>query len=129
MRAHGNSAAHRFRPGVAAYHIVFLSGAPGAGKTLVGLDISCAENTQRTVRLTGNSPLVDVLNSALETAYRTQGARETHGQLAIIEVDAKLVASAASFKIVKAHNFLGERGHAHKQETEESSSSMKLSAR
>ena len=102
--------------GAAAYHIVFLSGAPGAGKTLVGLDIVMrGKHAENCVFVTGNSPLVDVLNSALETAYRTQGRQGNSWPTGYHRKDAKLVASAASFKIVKAHNFLGERGHAHKQ--------------
>jgi len=98
-----------------AYHIVFLSGAPGAGKTLVGLDIVMrGKHARDTVFVTGNAPLVDVLNEALGASYRAQGTK-TSWPTGYHRKDAKLVASAASFKIVKAHNFLGERGNAHKQ--------------
>ena len=97
---------------------MFLSGAPGAGKTLVGLVIVMrGKHAENCVFVTGNSPLVDVLNSTLEqTAYRTQGRQGNSWPTGYHRgKDAKLlVASAASFKIVKAHNFLGERGHAHK---------------
>ena len=48
--------------------IFFVTGVPGAGKTLVGLDL--AAETQRefhSVFLSGNGPLVDVLTEALTT--------------------------------------------------------------
>ena len=100
------------------YHIVFLSGAPGAGKTLVGLDIVMrGNNTDGSVFVTGNAPLVEVLNKALDKSYRTQGQRsETWAPTGYRRSDARFVTTAASFKIVKAHNFLGERGVAHRQE-------------
>jgi hypothetical protein len=99
-----------------AYHIVFLSGAPGAGKTLVGLDIVMrGDHARQTVFVTGNAPLVDVLNEALGASYRSQRTN-TSWPTGYHRKDAKLVASAASFKIVKAHNFLGPRGRTHKQE-------------
>ncbi len=100
-----------------AYHIVFLSGAPGAGKTLVGLDIVMrGEHADGTVFVTGNAPLVEVLNKALETSYQAQGKRASWAATGYRRQDAKLVTAAASFKIVKAHNFLGKRGQAHRQE-------------
>ena len=49
--------------------ICFVTGVPGAGKTLVGLNLaiqhSNAENGQRAVFLSGNQPLVSVLQEAL----------------------------------------------------------------
>ena len=101
-----------------AYHIVFLSGAPGAGKTLVGLELVMrGKNADGAVFVTGNAPLVDVLNKALGTSYRTQGQRAASWTpTGYRRSDANLVAAAASFKIVKAHNFLGKRGEAHRQE-------------
>jgi len=100
------------------YHIVFLSGAPGAGKTLVGLELVMrGKHADGAVFVTGNAPLVDVLNTALSTSYRTQGQRAASWTpTGYRRSDAKLVAAAASFKIVKAHNFLGKRGEAHRQE-------------
>ena len=100
------------------YHIVFLSGAPGAGKTLVGLDIAMRGNSaESAVFVTGNAPLVDVLNKALNSSYRNQ-SRTANSWTATgyCRSDARFVASAASFKIVKAHHFLGQRGTPHKQE-------------
>ena len=100
------------------YHIVFLSGAPGAGKTLVGLDIAMRGNSaESAVFVTGNAPLVDVLNKALNSSYRNQ-SRTANSWTATgyCRSDARFVANAASFKIVKAHHFLGQRGTPHKQE-------------
>ena len=100
------------------YHIIFLSGSPGAGKTLVGLELTMrGRHADGAVFVTGNAPLVDVLNKALESSYRSQSHRGSSWTLTgYHRSDAHLVASAANFKIVKAHNFLGKRGTAHRQE-------------
>ena len=100
------------------YHIIFLSGAPGAGKTLVGLELVMrGKHADGSVFVTGNAPLVDVLNEALSTSYRAQGkTTKSWTPTGYRRANANLVASAASFKIVKAHNFLGKRGVAHRQE-------------
>jgi hypothetical protein len=100
------------------YHIVFLSGAPGAGKTLVGLDIVMrGTNAGGSVFVTGNAPLVEVLNKALGMSYRAQGQRTTTwAPTGYRRLDERFVTAAASFKIVKAHNFLGSRGEPHRQE-------------
>ena len=48
--------------------IIFVTGVPGAGKTLVGLNIATRHSTQgadRAVFLSGNGPLVEVLREAL----------------------------------------------------------------
>ena len=49
--------------------ICFITGVPGAGKTLVGLDIATKHNNpedaEHAVFLSGNGPLVDVLREAL----------------------------------------------------------------
>ena len=100
------------------YRVIFVSGAPGAGKTLVGLDIVMRGNHARdSVFVTGNAPLVDVLNKALSASYRTQAQTAASWTLTgYRRADAALVGAAASYKIVKAHNFLGNRGEAHHQE-------------
>ncbi len=100
------------------FHIIFLSGSPGAGKTLVGLDLVMrGDQASEAVFVTGNAPLVEVLNTALGAAYRRQGPNsKAWTQTGYRHKDAKLVAAAANFKIVKAHNFLGPRGEAHRQE-------------
>ncbi len=100
-----------------SYHIVFLSGAPGAGKTLVGLDLVMrGSHAGESVFVTGNAPLVEVLNKALSASYRAQGRGATPwAPTGYRRSDSKFVAEAATFKIVKAHNFLGERGQTHRQ--------------
>lgn len=99
-----------------AKHIVFLSGAPGAGKTLVGLDLVMrGRHAAHSVFVTGNAPLVDVLNKALSTSYRALGRTESWAQTGYRRNDAPLVASAATYKVVKAHNFLGSPGSRHRQ--------------
>jgi len=62
--------------------IIFVTGVPGAGKTLVGLNIATRHSTQgadRAVFLSGNGPLVDVLREALtrdELARSPRGTRK-----------------------------------------------------
>ncbi len=59
--------------------ICFVTGVPGAGKTLVGLDIatkhSSKEDDEYAVFLSGNGPLVEVLREALarDQSNRTEG--------------------------------------------------------
>ena len=56
--------------------ICFVTGVPGAGKTLAGLDIATRrseDKTEHTTYLTGNGPLIAVLQTALA---RDQAARE-----------------------------------------------------
>ena len=45
--------------------IVFITGVPGAGKTLVGLNLSVALQDEGASMLSGNDPLVEVLSCAL----------------------------------------------------------------
>lgn len=58
-------------------YICFVTGVPGAGKTLVGLDIvakSLEKNkAERSVYLSGNGPLVDVLQEALKISAKSEG--------------------------------------------------------
>ncbi|MFH1463120.1 MAG: DNA/RNA helicase domain-containing protein [Pseudomonadota bacterium] len=50
--------------------IIFLSGAPGAGKTLVGLELAFDDRYREdAVFVTGNAPLVEVLDTALRSSY------------------------------------------------------------
>lgn len=62
--------------------IIFVTGVPGAGKTLVGLNIATRHSTlgtDRAVFLSGNGPLVDVLREALtrdELARSPAGTRK-----------------------------------------------------
>ncbi len=100
------------------HRIIFLSGAPGSGKTLVGLNLAFSQLlSAQTVFVTGNAPLVEVLQAALQSSYRLGGKS---GATKVItgypKKGFKPIVSASTFKIVKAHQFLGKRGQAHGQE-------------
>ena len=89
--------------------IIFVSGAPGSGKTLLGLQVAFApEFSKDAVYVTGNSPLVEVLEAALKQSY-IRGVRR-RGLAGYPREAAKHVIENATFKIVKAHAFLGSRG-------------------
>ena len=100
------------------YHVVFLSGAPGAGKTLVGLELVLrGRHAGESVFVTGNAPLVEVLNKALAKSFRNQsGSGVSWAHTGYRREDARFVTSTANYKIVKAHNFLGKRTENHRQE-------------
>ena len=100
------------------HRIVFLSGAPGSGKTLVGLNLTFnPAHGHQTVFVTGNAPLVEVLQAALKGSYRSDRKGGAASALAgYPKVGFKHILSASTFKIVKAHNFLGERDKPHGQE-------------
>jgi hypothetical protein len=98
-------------------HVVFLSGAPGAGKTLVGLELALrGEHARDCVFVTGNAPLVDVINAALKNSYQSQSGVRSLASTGFARSDRQLTAAAATFKVVKAHHFLGPRGIAHNQQ-------------
>jgi len=99
------------------YRVVFLSGAPGAGKTLVGLDLVMrGEHASNAVFVTGNTPLVDVLTKALHGSFRSQSRSQSKwAPTGYRHKDAALVADASTYKLVKAHRFLGQRGTKHQQ--------------
>jgi hypothetical protein len=101
-----------------SYHVVFLSGAPGAGKTLVGLELVLRGNhAGESVFVTGNAPLVEVLNKALAQSFRSQSkSAVSWAHTGYRREDARFVTSTANYKIVKAHNFLGKRTENHRQE-------------
>ena len=89
--------------------IIFVSGAPGSGKTLLGLQVAFApEFANDSVFVTGNSPLVEVLEAALKQSY-VRGVRR-RALAGYPKEAAKHVIKNATFKIVKAHVFLGDRG-------------------
>jgi len=91
--------------------IVLISGAPGAGKTLVGLQLAFDSRFRDdAVFVTGNAPLVDVLTEALKRSCRGQTSRGSGSISGYPRESAHLLIENAVFKIVKAHNFLGERG-------------------
>lgn len=99
------------------YRVVFLSGAPGAGKTLVGLDLVMrGDHASNAVFVTGNTPLVDVLTKALHGSFRSQsGSQSKWAATGYRRKDAALVVGASTYKLVKAHRFLGQRGTQHEQ--------------
>jgi hypothetical protein len=93
--------------------IVFVSGAPGAGKTLVGLKLAFDKRLRGdAVFVTGNSPLVEVLGEALKGAYKRRSRQAIQAVVAsgYAHEDASRVMGMSTFKLVKAHSFLGERG-------------------
>ena len=91
--------------------IIFISGAPGAGKTLVGLRLAFDTRFRKdAVFVTGNAPLVDVLSEALKKSYKTINSTRTSELVGYHKEAAHMVIENSLFKIVKAHNFLGERG-------------------
>ena len=96
--------------------IICVSGAPGAGKTLVGLDLVLrGQHVKDSVFITGNTPLVDVLTRSLQASYRAQTRRGDGLVAGFRRDDAALISEGATFKIVKAHHFLGRRGSPHGQ--------------
>jgi hypothetical protein len=93
--------------------IIFVSGAPGAGKTLVGLKLAFDKSLRKdAVFVTGNSPLVEVLGAALKGAYKSKRKQTIQAIIAsgYAHEDAARVIGMSTFKLVKAHAFLGERG-------------------
>ncbi|MDL2218743.1 DUF2075 domain-containing protein [Ruminococcaceae bacterium OttesenSCG-928-O06] len=70
--------------------ICFITGVPGAGKTLAGLNIANErhkfDESEHAVFLSGNQPLVDVLQEAL--------ARDEHERLGVKKSEAKTKAKA-----------------------------------
>lgn len=53
------------------HHLILVSGEPGAGKTYLGLEL--AHSIEETVYLSGNGPLVDVLQDVLKNRTFVQG--------------------------------------------------------
>lgn len=104
-------ASRSLREGV--HRVIFVSGAPGAGKTLVGLKLVFHPLLRsESVFVTGNTPLVEVLSAALTDAYKRGRKRARTSVVAsgYAMKDVARVISMSTFKIVKAHNFLGHRG-------------------
>lgn len=57
---------------------IFVTGIPGAGKTLCGLDICLTEGAYRATFLTGNPSLVHVLREALIISGQESGGERRH---------------------------------------------------
>lgn len=83
--------------------ICFVTGVPGAGKTLVGLDVVSRNiGTSRSVYLSGNGPLVEVLREALlrssrEKLKQLKGNKEFDKKINDASIKA-LIQSSFSFK-------------------------------
>ncbi len=58
------------RPAGKNKSIVFVTGTPGSGKTLVGLNVSVRLQSEGASMLSGNDPLVEVLTAALKRDLR-----------------------------------------------------------
>ena len=78
--------------------ICFVTGVPGAGKTLVGLDVVAknlrAGNNTLSVYLSGNGPLVEVLREALKKSVKEQKKNKRETEIAINT----LIQSSYTFK-------------------------------
>lgn len=65
--------------------ICFVTGVPGAGKTLVGLDLACQNQDEKSERhavyLSGNDPLVAVLRMALAKNIQSKGKTAKESRL------------------------------------------------
>lgn len=83
--------------------ICFLTGVPGAGKTLAGLNLANTwhneDDSEHAVFLSGNGPLVEVLRTALMRNER-ESAKE-HGE----KVKASLIESKTKAFIQNIHHF------------------------
>lgn len=88
--------------------ICFVTGVPGAGKTLAGLNIACGRMTkdigEDATFLSGNGPLVDVLREALKRDVRARKGRPAAG-----DGDARHLAERSPDKFVRnVHHFRDE---------------------
>ena len=90
--------------------LVFMSGSPGAGKTLVGLDITFSkEFKDEAVFMTGNAPLVEVLQESLKKSYKKMSESRVRKLTGYTRDVSRYVTKNTVFKIVKAHHFLKPR--------------------
>lgn len=90
--------------------VCFVTGVPGAGKTLVGLDVVAkrlgSSDELRSVYLSGNGPLVEVLKEALKQSIKERNKQKKivltkHEQAEVVESINALIQSSFAFK--KAH--------------------------
>jgi len=88
--------------------VIIISGAPGAGKTLVGLQLLFS--TPKSVFVTGNAPLVEVLNLALKNSYKEKhSANQLNIPSGYKRTQVGQLINLANFSIEKAHRFLKTR--------------------
>lgn len=88
--------------------LIVVSGAPGAGKTLVGLALAFQERYRdEAVFVTGNAPLVKVLNGSLKKSYLELNRQSrTRALGGYTRAASGFVARNSDFKIVNANRFL-----------------------
>lgn len=84
------------RPEGQRHSICFVTGVPGAGKTLVGLNLSVALQEYGASMLSGNGPLVEVMSTALKRDYQ-EFKREKATLKDIVSVDA-IIRDAYGYK-------------------------------
>ena len=77
--------------------ICFVTGVPGAGKTIVGLNTSVALQQYGASMLSGNGPLVRVLTNALQRDLKKFGDQVEKEDLASISAES-IIRSAYNFK-------------------------------
>lgn len=63
--------------------IIFVTGVPGAGKTLVGLNTSIQAQSYGASMLSGNGPLVEVLTEALKRNVKQHKSSDLKSELAV----------------------------------------------
>ncbi|MBS10044.1 MAG: hypothetical protein CME19_00395 [Gemmatimonadetes bacterium] len=88
--------------------LIVVSGAPSSGKTLVGLEITFSSEIRGdAVFVTGNAPLVEVINDSLQKSYlrnRRKNRPRTH--IGYTKEGVGYVERNADFKVIQAHSFL-----------------------
>lgn len=86
----------KLRPEGQRHSICFVTGVPGAGKTLVGLNLSVALQEHGASMLSGNGPLVAVMSTALKRDYQKY-KREKATLKDVVSVDA-IIRDAYGYK-------------------------------
>ncbi|MBQ0056132.1 MAG: DUF2075 domain-containing protein [Bacteroidales bacterium] len=84
------------RPEGHRHSICFVTGVPGAGKTLVGLNLSVALQEHGASMLSGNGPLVAVMSAALSRDYQKY-KREKASLKDVVSIDA-IIRDAYGYK-------------------------------
>ncbi|MFQ3595519.1 MAG: DNA/RNA helicase domain-containing protein, partial [Sphingomonadaceae bacterium] len=86
--------------------ICFLTGVPGAGKTLAGLNLAVSRlgGREDATFLSGNGPLVAVLREALKRDFRARTSRTTPGAATTARSPDKLIQNVHHFRDEYAGN-------------------------
>jgi len=90
--------------------LIVITGEPGSGKTLVGLDtVFSRDFANQAVFVTGNAPLVEVLTASLSRSYRRLSDKKWDEALGGFPRDEDgFVEDSTTFNILNAHNFLSD---------------------